>query len=275
MKTTYAFISAITIGTFSLACSSTTDDDGTVIGGNPAGGAPAASGGAPAGSGGSDVAGTGGDAATGAGSLFDGDGTWVEKTENTVGIQGSFFVLEDSMKGGLPVEDSLQHTDLSPDEFDDATEKPCVSGTVAKVTASDGVTECGFGAGDEPCDFDTWGGGIGFNLDEPGGENSVGVPWSAVEHGVTGFKFNISNGGFTGDIRFKATMEGSDQDFCTAISDGDNSVLLTDLKHMCWGSDGTETLDTTKLLQLQWQLVTKAGTEYSVTDFCVNGVEWF
>jgi hypothetical protein len=150
---------------------------------------------------------------------------------------------------------------------------------VAPVTATDGGP-CGFNAGQATCDFATWGGGIGMNLNAP--EGSDPLPWNANAAGpegvaVTGFTFDVSFGDFTGkDVRFKATMEGSDQDFCIKIpKEGPNKVVLADLEHMCWGGDGTETLDVTKLLQLQWQMVTEPGNQFEVENFCINNVAWF
>lgn len=244
---------AVSLATFVSACSGTEDDDGDVLPG--AGGTPAVGEG---------------------GTLFDGAGTWVALESNTVGIQGSFFVLEDSMANGAPVPaDMLSHTDLMPDEFDDTTASPCVSGTVAPVTATDG-TACGFNAGDAECDFATWGGGIGMNLNETGGADSDQSPWNATAAGVTGFTFDINFGGFTGkDVRFKATMDGSDQDFCVKIAEGTNTVMLSELTHECWGTTGTMTLDVTQLVQLQWQLVTEPGNTFEVQNFCVNSLSWF
>jgi hypothetical protein len=266
MKTTYSLITAVSIISLAFACSPPEDDDDIINPGTATGGAAAGAGG-----GGTDPVG---------GTIFDGAGSWVDGTTNTKGIQGSFFVLEDSMKDGVLVVDTLQHTDLTPDEFDENTPKPCVTGRVAPVTATDGVTECGFNAGDAECDWGTWGGGIGFNLNETGevdGAASVKSTWDATAAGVTGFTFDISDGGFSGTIRFKAKMEGSTEDFCAVVENGSNSVALADLKYHCWeaseAADGT--LDVTKLVQLEWQLVTAAGTEYTVTDFCVNSVAYY
>jgi hypothetical protein len=254
---------AVSLATFASACSGTEDDEVVV---NAAGG--------------SATDGSGGSAASTDILIFDGEGNWVAIEENTIGVQGPFFVLEDSMQGGAPVPaDMLNHSDLTPDEFTAETPKPCVSGTIAAVTATDG-SACGFNAGQATCDFATWGGGIGMSLNAP--EGSEPMPWNANAAGpegvaVQGFSFDVSFGDFAGKdgVRFKATMEGSDQDFCIKIEEGYNKVMLEDLKHQCWGNDNPETLDVTKLLQLQWQMVTEPSNSFEVTNFCVNEVSWF
>lgn len=213
--------------------------------------------------------------------IFDGMGTWVgeEGPAGQFGIQGAFFVLEDSVKDGVAVEDGLEHTDLTPDSFDETTAKPCVSGTVAKVTTADGG-ECNgaaaAGAADA-CEWSAqWGGGIGLNLKETGGEDSVQGTVDLTAAGVVGFAFEVS-GSVTGTspvVRFKVTDEPNDgEDFCASIRLGQsNTVMLSDLQHQCWGSSGTLSLDLTKAKQLQWQIVSSQNSAYEVADFCIENI---
>jgi hypothetical protein len=208
--------------------------------------------------------------------LFDGEGTWIDSADNNRGIQGSFFVLEDSMKDGDPVPaDDLWHTDLSPDAFDEDTAAPCVSGVIGAVTDIDGEECDPRDQGGTECEWSAvWGGGIGVNLNETGGEDSDVDTWSATAAGVEGFSFQTSGSLSGAVLRFKAKMAGSDEDFCKDITVGDVSVDLSELRHNCFaGGVATQALDLTKLEQLNWQIVSDANTSFTVTDFCVDGLE--
>lgn len=207
--------------------------------------------------------------------VFGGSGTWIDMSENTVGIQGAFFVLEDSMADGTAVDDGLTHTDLEPDEFDEDTEKPCVNGTVAQVTDASGE-ECDPAGTD--CEWSAiWGGGLGLNLNETGGDMSEKSTFDAAANGVSGFGFTLSGDTGGAIVRFKAKMEGSDSDFCSQVKVGEAvTVDLADLEHNCYpGGEQTETLDTSKLVQLEWQIVPTAEESYTVTDFCVEEVGYY
>lgn len=231
--------------------------------------------------------GTGGAAADGEALLDMANPSWVDGMANTKGIQGAFFVLEDSMKEGLPVVEDppLVHTNLTPDDFADATSL-CVTGTIAAVTTVDGMDCDAADAEDLPtgCQWSAiWGGGIGLNLNETGetpadeetGEpiKSVQSPWDAVASGATGFAFNIS-GTFDGTMRFKGKMQDSDDDFCTEVEFGDNKIDMTAWAYSCWDESlATEkSIDLTKMWQIQWQLVTKQNTEYTGVEFCLNSL---
>jgi hypothetical protein len=233
--------------------------------------------------GGADPAGGG----SGLGNTIAISNVWIDKTGNSVGIQGAFFVLEDGVKDGAALSDGLPHSDFTADvdpleeagvsKFSD-TSTPCISGTAAMVMAADGVTECGFAAGDEECNFDsTWGGGIGLNLNETGGEESVKSSFNASAAGITGFKFDLSGdvGGAT--VRFKAVPTGVTTDFCktvTAEFPGTVSVNLADILSECW-ADGGIPVDTTAIESLQWQIVTDNKAPHTVANFCVSNLEWF
>ena len=289
MKTSITLLGLITLGSTSLllGCSEEAPNPGT--GGTGTGGVvvPSAGGSGVGGAstGGGDATG-GADASGGSTSnlIFDGTGTWVDGTANLVGIQGAFFILEDSVKDGAPVSDSLTHTDFTADtgavedpvsEFSEETVMPCISGTAAVVTTADGM-ECD-PAGSN-CAWDSlWGGGIGLNLNESGGDDSVQSTWDATANGVTGFEFTLTGDVAGATLRFKAVDAGKEgEDFCAEISVGPNTqVLLDDLKHMCWGADGTLTLDKTNLSQVQWQVVTDPASDHAVTNLCIASISTF
>lgn len=238
-------------GALGIAC----DDGGSSGGGGTGGGT---------GSGG----GGNGDAVEGS-VIFDGNGTWIQADDNEFAIQGAFFVLEDSVENGAPVSDGLEHTDLTPDTFDENTAKPCVSGTVAKVTNADGET-CDPSGTD--CQWSAqWGGGIGLNLNETGGEGSTMSPIDLTGAGVTGFSFRVSGNTGGAEIRFKVKdAANNSQDFCLTAKDGVNTIMLSELKHECWGATGTLSLDPSQAVQLQWQLVSSASASYTISNFCVD-----
>jgi hypothetical protein len=266
----------------SLACSSTgpvpLGSGGTGAGGlvGPAGGAAAggdgAVGGAPTGG----AAGLTNDIPLG--------GSYTSGDTNTVGIQGAFYILEDSVKdGALVPEDGLVHSDfddasaptldvIDASTFSATTPKPCISGTAQQ--AIDPAAP----VGTEPPYDKIWGGGIGMNLNTPTGEGTSPMAYDATAHGVAGFEFQVSGTVAAGaTVRFKATQVGMSEDFCKAITVVPGTtvkVLLSELKHMCWGDDGTLVLDTTQLEALQWQIVTGKDASYKVTDFCVEKLGW-
>lgn len=323
MKTSLSLLGIIALSTTFAACS---EDTANPPGGTGGSGVPTQTGGAPGsggdvvpgsggdvvpGSGGDVVPGSGGDVTPGTGGTIAGtgsvsgtggseggnsisiDGAWVDMTGNTVGIQGSFFILEDSVKDDALLDDGKPHSDVTADtgaveedglsKFGDDTEAPCISGTGAQVMAlADPTLECdsGASAGDvDECDWDAyWGAGIGLNLNETGGEDSVQYPFDAAAAGITGFQFTVSGSAPGATIRFKATDVPNDgEDFCAEIdiSTPDIQVPLTELVHMCWGTAGTETLDVTQLQQLQWQIVTDPNGPIEITNFCIDNLAWY
>lgn len=307
MNKTITIVGALGATFLAFACSNGADGippgtTGQTTGQTGSGGAP------PVGSGGSPTTGSGGDSTTGSGGdstttdtttetttepggedIFVGGSAWVDGTATgDLGIQGSFFVLEDSMKDSVPIEEAnpdvvplgLTFSDLTPDTFDDTTTAVCVNGTIAGVTAINGAVDCNYGDGTETpeniCQWDyIWGGGLGFNLNETGGEDSMKTPWDAVAAGVQGFKMLLSGDVGGAVVRFKAKMDGSDEDFCAEVDveptpGAVTEVLFSELEHMCWGTAGTLTLDTTKLVQVEWQIVPEIDTPFTVTNFCVE-----
>jgi len=246
------------------------------------------------------AAGTGGDTSTGGAAptnlIFNGSTAWVPGDMNAVGIQGSFFILEDSVKDAMPIPaDGLMHTDFTADSggsedpvssFTDATLMPCISGNAVQVTDETGATGCN-AAGPETdpgaCQWSLqWGGGIGLNLNETGGENSTQGVWNALTANnggpVTGFTFLVSGEAGGATLRFKAKNEGSDEDFCkafTIVPDTPVTIALSELVHQCWGTAGTQVLNLENISQLQWQVVTDAAASHTVANLCIQSLSWY
>ena len=153
------------------------------------------------GSGGSaGTAGTGG----GAGVLIVPDASgWVERADDTFGIQGSWYPYGDRygvakcLTVGLhqPAECSLITSPTPPPEgmrFDNEGGVMCTRGETAVILP------CPAGLGTSGCpDHDysnMWGAGIGFDFNaNKGGTEGDGAknPWNPDEHGVTGISFEI------------------------------------------------------------------------------------
>ncbi len=279
MKTSLSLLGLIALSTSSLiACGDGSNDDGGNGGVPSVGGTSNGDGGGTA-SGGSGTGGMGG--SNGAAQIFSGSGTWIDGSANAYGIQGAFFILEDSVEDGMVVDDGLEHTEFAattgdngeePSEFTEDTEKPCISGTVAQVTTVDGE-DCD-PAGDD-CEWDSqWGGGIGLNLNETGGDDSMQDVFDLEAAGITGFEFTLSGDAGGAELRFKIVDDSNpDEDFCTTVSAGESvQVDLAEIEHMCWGSDGTITPDLTQISQVQWQVVSDAAASFEVDNLCVERV---
>jgi hypothetical protein len=217
--------------------------------------------------------------------VYDGVGTWAEDA-SSLGVFGGFFILEDGVSNGQAVEDGLVHTDLSADSFGDEsaapvslfteeTPRPCVSGTLALVTLSDG-SQCD--PVHDECAWDSlWGGGLGMHLSQPDGPDTVAQPWDATAYGIEGFEFTTTGDIGRATLRFKAKDSvHPGEDFCAIVAMGaDRHVPLSKLKHRCWGNEGALSLDVTKLTELQWQIVPDAETAHAVTRFCVSRLSAF
>lgn len=267
-------LSCSALGGFPLAGCHEDQADGSASGGEAGAGA---SGGARADGG---MGGTAGAART----IYGGDGIWARSAE--LGVQGIFFILEDSVSNGQPIDDGLQHTDLVSDSFGDessapfslfteGTTMPCVSGTLTIVTLTDG-TPCD--PVHDECAWDSqWGGGLGMHLNQAGESSSPAQPWDATAYGVSGFEFTTTGDIGRATLRFKAKDSvHPTEDFCAMVAMGkDRRVQLSKLKHQCWESQGELALDPTRLTDLQWQIVPDAETPHEITNFCVSHVAVF
>ena len=287
MKTSLSLVCLIAlVSSFTAACGDGGDGPVPLTGGSTGSG----------GSGSGSTTGSGGAAQTNV--LFEGSGTWVEGDDNTVGIQGAFYILEDGVKDDMPVDDGFMHTDFTADTgnldepagvskfTEEGTVKPCISGTAVQVTDETGAVGCNAAAAEDvagACQWSAqWGGGIGLNLNEtgegPNGEMSVKSPYDALANGVQGFTFVASGDAGGATLRVKATNVGSDQDFCdefTIVPGQAVTVQWSDLKHMCWGTAGDQVLNLENLEALQWQVVTDQNDPHTVTNFCIESISWF
>jgi hypothetical protein len=216
--------------------------------------------------------------------LFQGDGVRLDARDE-LGLQGWFFILEDSVENDQPVEPSeLQLTDFfsafegedSPpgvSRFTEATKQPCISGTLAQVT-----TETGDACEPESPDCAwkmIWGGGIGISLSRvEGATESSG--WSAKAWGVMGFRFETSGRLDGARVRFGAKDSKHSLEYCTDLFPGEQYVELTDLKPNCYQTEPKErpsALDTADLVELRWQLLPDTVRSHKIDSFCVEWVE--
>lgn len=240
---------------------------GASAGGSTSGGA-GNTGGSPSGGAGNS---TGGSTGTAAVMIFDGDGVGAGSEDH--GIDGGFYILEDSVKDGELVADTLIHTDLDP--LDSSAEPSdftlstaaCVEGVVAVVTDADGYS-CELN--DADCVWgDLWGGGIGLSLKIVDEE---AVAWDADAAGVTGFRFEVS--GSIGGVPLRFMLEDTDgNQFCVNnVAVGSTvSVSLSSLKHNCWDPSNLA-LDRTKIKSISWQFVPDASSSYTISNFCVDSL---
>jgi hypothetical protein len=183
---------------------------------------------------------------------------WVAGATNGAGIQGSFYTVSDA--SGTPP----GATTITPTTFDDVADTTiCVSGMASQVPDATGYGQF-------------WGGGVGFNLADPG--NMTGPqPWNRGN--VVGFSFNITGDDIppAAQFRFKASFfEGAtvNPDYCVPIAvAGPNSFQLSQLVNECYtGGAGTPPLAPTALLEsLQWQVATVIGAP-TPFDFCIENL---
>lgn len=227
------------------------------------GGAPAATagtGGAPAAAAG--TGGTGGAPSTiptGSGNLIMHDAMgWVAGNTNGLGIQGSFYEFGDFT--GTPP----GVTTVELDDFSASPTSVCASGIASQVLTPAGAAQPAYGQ--------YWGGGVGLNLSDPGGNMGAG-PWD--RRTVTGFSFNITGTAVppAGQLRFKVTLVGDDDGFCTNAASGPNTFQLGALVKECYqgGAGDPPLAATAPLVALQWQVATveAASTPF---DFCIENL---
>jgi hypothetical protein len=301
MKTSLSLVGLIALSGIALAACDGGEPPVAVDG--TGGTAPGTGGGGPVGTGGDTPAGTGGEAAgTGGGAtsnaLFTGTGTWIPRDSNLIGIQGAFYILEDSVKDDVAVEDDFMHTDFTADtgnvdemgvsKFTEGdTLKPCISGTVPQVVDEMMMTGCNDAlAEDQPgaCQWSKqWGGGIGLNLNEEGGDGSVPMPWDALtanEGGpIMGFKFMASGNAGGATLRVKAKNPGDETDYCkafTIVPGVEVTVALSDFKPDCWSATSDKPpLTLTAIESLQWQVVSSKAMGYTVENLCIESLSWY
>ncbi len=212
--------------------------------------------------------GSAGSSSMGPATVFEGSGVLLESSDYS--IDGSFFILEDSVKDGELVVTPLLLSDLDgdgasaeePSTFDGA-EAPCVSGTIAMVTDPDGES-CELV--DADCDWTSmWGGGIGLTLNQP---EDTALTWDATAEGITGFEFVTSIAASGPPLRF-IVEDTSGKQYCTDVAYGSKQVLFDDLVLECW-SPQAGSLDPSKIRQISWQFKNDASRDYTINSFCVD-----
>jgi hypothetical protein len=218
-----------------------------------AGGAPVAAGGA----GGTGAGGAAGVIPSGTGNLImhDAEG-WVAGATNGLGIQGSFYTISDTTETPPGV------TQIALDDFATSPTTVCASGVASQVLMD------AYGQ--------YWGGGVGFNLADPGNMTAPG-PWA--RNTVTGFSFTITGPMIPAgeQLRFKiTTFEGgvvNNAGYCTTAAAGPNTKTFGQLVAECWtgGTNLAAPAATAGIVSLQWQVatVTTASTPF---DFCIENL---
>jgi len=224
------------------------------------GGAPGATGAAGAGAGGAPA--TGVMIPVGTGNAITPAAGHVAGTTNGAGIQGDFYTFGDFTKTPPGT------TTIAPATFAMATGAGiCVSGSASQLLTDPGAAAPNYGR--------YYGGGVGFNLADPGG-GAGPQPWTRGK--VVGFSYNITGTTIpAGQLRFGVNFyEGStihgDPPYCKNIVMGANTVMLsTDVTSACY-TPGGPGLDPAALLQsLQWQVVTVA-TAATPFNFCIENL---
>jgi hypothetical protein len=186
---------------------------------------------------------------------------WVAGTTNSVGIQGSFYTFSDA--AGTPP----GTTTIAPATFTavPATGAICVSGSASAVLDGPDML---------PAYGQYWGGGVGFNLADPGAMMPL-QPWSRGN--VVGFSFNIT--GTTIPVgtqfRFKATFyEGGviNEQYCASdVISGANTFMLNEIVAACWELGGAPMPITAQLGALQWQVATVEMVP-TPFNFCIENL---
>jgi hypothetical protein len=186
---------------------------------------------------------------------------WVAGGTNEAGIQGSFFTLSDAT--GTPP----GSTTTMPADFTMATGPTsiCLSGTASQVMMNATTAMPDYAR--------YWGGGIGFNLGDPGGTAGPG-PWMRGK--VVGVSFTVTGTGVppTGQFRFGANFYNGatiNRDACVNITTGANTIRFDQVVDKCYQAGGAPIPATAPLESLKWQVttVTTAPTPY---NFCVTNL---
>lgn len=188
---------------------------------------------------------------------------WAALTENTFGIQGSFYTFKDDMDSDNDT--VIGMSTIMPSDFAGSGTQVCASGNASVVGFETDGTTLAYG--------DYWGAAIGFNLSQVEGEDAA-LPYSATANGVIGFSFTI--GGTNpipadGEVRFNIKVAGDDHNYCQPIlASGNSTFLLSEMVQDCWlSTPGRPTADATNLEALHWQFVTNDSNSY-MFDLCVT-----
>jgi len=188
---------------------------------------------------------------------------WVAGSTNEAGIQGSFYPLSDAT-GTPPGATTI--TPAPPADFSTATGSTiCVSGSASQVVGT-------------PLDYTRyWGGGVGFDLGDAGGELPV-QPWARGN--VVGFRYTLTGTAIPASLRFIVTFqEGSGVNagtYCKPIATTSGTPVTTMLADgsviaSCWQAGGAPLPPTALLRSIQWQVST-TDTAATPFNFCVENL---
>lgn len=195
---------------------------------------------------------------------------WVDKTTNSLNIQGAWYAYGDGYNSkGMAVDGDCQKAghptsacsvitapDPSAGKFMPTGTAMCTKGTAAVVPTANDYTAI-------------WGGGIGLDLSNSGGANAVKGPYDAVANKVIGFSFNISSvplGGIR--VEIPTTETAITAHFKTINTAGPQTVLLSEVMQGSWVTPPTM-LAKDKLVSVQFHVPTTMSSAVPY-DFCVD-----
>ncbi|HKO89602.1 MAG TPA: hypothetical protein VJU61_00525 [Polyangiaceae bacterium] len=189
---------------------------------------------------------------------------WVAAATNEAGIQGSFYPLSDAT--GTPA-GATTITPAPPGDFSTATGSSiCVSGTASQVI------------GTPPAYGQYWGGGVGFDLADPG---NMGPVQAWTRGSVTGFRYTLTGTAIPASLRFIVTFQdgagaNTGDPYCRPITATSGTPVTETLANgsiiqACWQAGGAPLPPTAALRSLQWQVSTNemAATPF---NFCIENL---
>jgi len=189
---------------------------------------------------------------------------WVAGGTNEAGIQGSFYPLSDAT--GTPA-GATTITPAPPADFSTSTGSTiCISGSASQVV------------GTPPAYSQYWGGGVGFDLGDAGGDLPF-QPWNRGN--VVGFRYTLTGTAIPATLRFIVTFQdgtgaNTGNPFCKPIVTTSGAPVTTMLNdgsvlQACWEAGGAPLSPTALLRSLQWQVST-VETAATPFNFCIENL---
>jgi hypothetical protein len=252
------------------------------------------SGGSSTGSGGS-TTGSGGQVGTGMSvALTPSPSGFVDAATNTLGVIGAWYAYGDGYEGGMrPGKcQASGHTDAQCSNITmptlppgaagfppDASGAMCTMGKVAQVIAIPGMTALDYS--------NMYGAGIGLDLNNPGGANSVKSAFNAAMKGVTGISFDISAPPLALRVEFPTTADnpvaGADYWGATPTGSFPNSPVKAGTNTIHFATDvttpmliaadaGAHVFNASLVTSIQFHVptTTAPGSSY---NFCVSNLK--
>jgi hypothetical protein len=224
--------------------------------------------------------------------LVPSDTGWVDKSTNSLGIQGSWYAYGDSFGStGLPpgsCQDPAKGNHQGPDDCSkvttpdpaagkfppDAAKGMCTSGLVAKVPPKVG------GSGSSDYDYsNVWGAGIGLDFGAPDDSTTGAAKKVADLSGMKGISFILDAkpvAGLRVELPMPATEGGqAGSNYWGAVSGSyGNSPVVPGLNTFMWTDvkapgTGTAVTDPTQLLGIQFHVPTTTSSTGSYA-FCIK-----